>query len=210
MSSIFSDPPFVRGRTLASGDFGDAQTDPTKTDVLGSGIVGAVKAFQDVAVSPISFGSTVATPGSLLSNRLVYCQAVRYRGDDKTPSEVAGLAGSAYLIDTGLENGKPFCQITNLATDANVGAGREVGILDEYLTGQLKKNDVVWVVRKGPCAIKTGSASSIADGARVELTGSVGRAAVFSSGNSLGISISGAAVATSGANVRVNLICDDI
>lgn len=210
MSSIFSDPPFVRGRTLASGDFGDAQTDPTKTDVLGSGIVGSIKAFQDVAVGQISFGSTTATPGTLLSNRLVYCQAVRWRGSDQTPSQVAGLAGQVYLIDTGLENGKPFCQITSPATEANVAAGREYGVLDEYLTGQLKQNDVVWIVRKGPCAIKTGSGDSIADGARVELTGSAGRAVVRNTGTSLGINISGAAVATSGASVRVNLICDDI
>lgn len=210
MSSIFSDPPFVRGRTLASGDFGDAQTDPTKTDVLGSGIVGSIKAFQDVAVTQIAFGGTTATPGTLLSNRLVYCQAVRWRGGDKTVSETAALAGQVYLVDTGHENGKPFCQITSPATDQNVTDGREYGVLDEYLSGQLKNNDVVWIVRKGPCAIKTGSASSIADGARVELTGSAGRAVVRASGNSLGISITGAAVATSGANVRVNLICDDI
>lgn len=212
MSSIFSDPPFVRGRTLASGDFGDAQTDPTKTDVLGSGIVGAIKAFQDVAVSPISFGSTVATPGSLLSNRLVYCQAVRYRGDDKTPTQVADLAGQVFLVDTGLENGKPFCQITGVASDANVAAGRDYGVLDEYLTGQLKKNDVVWIVRKGPCAIKSANGTSIPDAGPVEITGSAGRIQTpgATPGARIGISITGAAVATAGNNVRVNLVSDDI
>lgn len=207
MSSIFSDPPFVRGRTLASGDFGDAQSDPSRPDVLGSGIVGAVKAFQDVAPGQIAFGGTTATPGAVLSNRLVYCQAVRWRGS--TVDDASTIAGQVYLIDTGLENGKPLCQISTVAAEADVAAGREYGVLDEYLTGRLLQNDVVWLVRKGPTAIKTGSASSIADGARVEMSTS-GRVVVRSTGTSLGISISGAAVATSGANVRINLVSDDI
>ena len=62
MSSIFSDPPFVRGRTLGSGDFGDAQTNPSLPDVFGSGVVGQIKAFQDVAASGIAINGAVLPP----------------------------------------------------------------------------------------------------------------------------------------------------
>lgn len=230
MSSIFSDPPFVRGRTLASGDFGDAQTDPTKNDVLGGGIVGSIKAFQDVAVTQVTIGDKTYPAGTLLSNRLVYCQAVRYRGSDKTAAEVEGLRGTAMLIDVGLENGKPFCQFTNAATNANVDAGREYGVLDEYLTGALKQNDVVWLVRKGPAIVKQAGATAISNGAQVALIGSAGKIAaragsVFHPAQStfaaataatdnyapIGISIQGAASQTTAdSTVRVNLICDDI
>lgn len=209
MSSIFSDPPFVRGRTLGSGDFGDAQTNPSLPDVFGSGVVGQIKAFQDVAAGGIAINGTAVVPGTMLSNRLVYCQAVRYRGSEL--ADASTLAGTAVVVDLALENGKPFCQVTSAATDANVGAGRDVGVVDEYLTGVLKQNDVIWIVRKGPTCIKQAAGTAITSGARVELTGSAGKIQALASGNSLGINVLGAnSAATADTLVRVNMISDDI
>lgn len=209
MSSIFSDPSFGRGRTLASADFGDAVVDTTKNDVLGGGIVGQIKAFQDVAVKDIAFGGTTKPAGTLLSNRLVYCQAVRWKGADV--ADASTVAGTLYVVDLGLENGKPFCQISAAATNANVGDGREYGVLDEYLTGQLKTNDVVWIVRKGPSCVKQAAATAIASGARLEITGAAGKVQAFASGNSIGINVLGASSpATADTLVRVSLIADDV
>lgn len=209
MSSIFSDPPFVRGRTLGSGDFGDAQTNPSLPDVFGSGVVGSIKAFQDVAAGSIAVNGTAVTPGTVLSNRLVYCQAVRWRGSDV--ADASTIAGVAYTVDLTMENGKPFCQISTPAVNLDVVNGRDYGVVDEYLTGTLKQNDVVWLVRKGPVCIKQAAGTSIASGSGVELTSSTGKIAVKSSGQSLGITILGAAsAATADTLVRVNLTCDDI
>lgn len=209
MSSIFSDPPFVRGRTLASGDFGDAVTDTSKTDVLGGGIVGSIKAFQDVNPISVSIGGEVKNPGTVLSNRLVYCQAVRYMGTDNIDG--ATIAGTAFLVDVALENGKPFCQITNAATNANILAGREYGVVDEYLTGNLRQKDVIWIVRKGPACVKQAAGTAIASGALVEVTGSAGKIQAQSSGVGIGINVLGAAsAATADTLVRVSLTADDI
>jgi hypothetical protein len=209
MSSIFSDPPFVRGRTLASSDFGDAQTDPTKPDVLGTSVVGQIKAFQDVAAGGISINGTAVIPGTMLSNRLVYCQAVRYRGSDL--ADASTIAGTAFVVDLALENGKPYCQISTAATNANAAAGREVGIVDEYLTGVLKQNDVIWIVRKGPTCVKQAAGTAITSGAGVELTGTAGKIQALASGTSLGINILGAnSAATADTLVRVGLVSDEI
>lgn len=209
MSSIFSDPPFRRGTKLADGDFGDSQTDPTKTDVLGTSVVGQIKAFQDVAPTSIAINGTAVNPGTLLSNRLVYCQAVRYRGSEVT--DASTIAGTAFLVDVALENGKPFCQITSAASNANVAAGREYGVVDEYLTGVLKQNDVIWIVRKGPCSVKQAAGTAITSGAQVEITGSAGKIQALASGTSLGINVLGAnSAATADTLVRVNLISDSI
>lgn len=164
MSSIFSDPPFVRGRTLASGDFGDAVTDTTKTDVLGGGIVGSIKAFQDV----------VPTTGQRLSNRLVYCMAVRWKGTEQ--ADASAVAGLAYVVDLTYENGKPLCSITSPATPAQITAGRVWGVVDEYLTGILKPNDVIWIVVKGPTAVEANAASlTITAGGGLELAATAGK-----------------------------------
>lgn len=209
MSSIFSDPPFPRGRTLASGDFGDAISDPATVGVFGSGVVGSIKAFQDVAVRDFTTGATANPAGSILSNRLVYCQAVRYTGT--TVEDVTTIAGTAFVVDLALENGRAFAQISEAATDTHVGAGREFGVVDEYLTGRLVKNDVIWIVRKGPVSIKQAAATSISSGAQVEVTGSAGKIQAKAGSNPIGITVLGAATAaTANTNVRVNLVCDDI
>lgn len=196
MSSIFSDPPFRRGTTLCSGDLTGTGTG---NDLPGSELVGSIKAFQDVNPST----------GVRNSNRLVYCQAVRYLGSDV--ADATTVAGCAYAVDLGLENGKPFATITSAATNANVAAGREYGVLDEYLTGNLKQNDVVWIVRKGPTSLKQAAATAIASGAGVELTGTAGKIQAQSSGAALGINILGASsAATADTLVRVSVHADDI
>lgn len=207
MSSIFSDPPFRRGTTLAEGGFGDAAT--SGPDILGGGIVGQIKCFQDVAHSAITYGTTAngnppRAPGAVLSNRLVYCQAVRWKGSNV--SDASTIAGCAYTVDLTLENGKPFASITTAATNADAAAGRDIGVLDEYLTGQLNTNDVVWIVRRGPCAIKQAAGTAITSGARVELTGTAGKIQALASGAALGISVLGEnSPATADTLVRVNI-----
>lgn len=191
MSAIFSDPPFRRGTTLCSGDF--TQTG-TGNDLPGSEIVGQIKAFQDVNPST----------GVRNSNRLVYCQAVRFLAADV--SDVTTIAGTVFAVDLAFENGKPFATITSAATNTNVGAGRHYGVVDEYLSGTLKQNDVIWIVVKGPTAIKQAAATSLANGAVVELTGSAGKIQATASGTTIGSQIAGAATTTADANVRVNLI----
>ena len=136
-------------------------------------------------------------------------RSVRYRGADLL--DASTIAGTAFVVDLALENGKPFCQISAAATNANVAAGREYGVVDEYLTGALRQNDVIWIVRKGPCSVKQAGATAITSGAGVELTGSAGKIQALASGSSLGINILGAnSAATADTNVRVNLIADDI
>jgi hypothetical protein len=175
MSSIFSDPPFRRGSTLAGGDFtyGGATSG---ADIIGGEIVGQIKAFQDV----------VPTTGLRLSNRLVYCMAVRWKGSDT--ADASTVAGLAYALDLTYENNKPLCTITSAATNTNVAAGRVWGVVDEYLTGNLKQNDVLWLVVKGPTAIEANaSGATITSGAGLELTGSAGKAQSFSAGTNIGL-----------------------
>ena len=196
MSSIFSDPGFRRGTTLCAGDLSGTGTG---NDLPGAELVGQIKAFQDV--NPRT--------GVRNSNRLVYCQAVRFKGT--TVEDGSTLAGLVYTVDLALENGKSFATITTAATNANVAAGREYGVLDEYPTGRLAQDDVVWIVRKGPASIKQAAATAIASGAQVEVTGTAGKIAVLASGASLGINVLGASSpATADTLVRVNLIADDM
>lgn len=192
MSQIFSDPPFRRGSTLLGGDFTETGTG---INLPGGEVVGSVKVFQDVDPST----------GKRYSNRLVYCVAVRYKGSDV--SDATTLAGKVYLIDTAHENAKPFATITNLATEANVAAGRHIGVLDEYLTGELKQNDVVWLVVKGPAsALRT--AAAVNDGVRVQVSGTAGSIVALTTGTSLGIQIEGANTSASAGLTRVNLVSD--
>lgn len=196
MSSLYSDPPFPRGSTLLSGEV--IETDGAGP-VAGRAVVGQVKVFQDVNPST----------KALLSDRLVYCVAARYKGSDNP--DVTGVAsgstlvtGNIYLFDTGA----PLEQFGNatgpLATATNLTAGLTYGVLDEYLTGALRTNDIVWLVVKGPTAIRQ-SAAIIAVGAAVQASATAGSMAVYSSGTPIGQNISGAATTASAQSVRVNL-----
>lgn len=184
MSSLYSDPSFIRGSTLLNNEV--IETDATGP-VAGRAIVGQVKVFQDVNPST----------KQLLSDRLVFCVAARYKGSEV--ADASTVAGSIYLFDTT----SPLENFSTLATASNLTAGLAYGVLDEYLTGTLRTNDIVWLVLKGPTQIKQ-TAVSIAVGAAVQASATAGSMAVYSSGTVIGQQISGAATAASAGLVRVN------
>jgi hypothetical protein len=192
MSSIFSDPFFRRGNTLLTGEA--IELDASGNPVAGNEVVGQVKAFQDV--NPVGAGERY-------SNRLVYCVAARYKGS--TVTDASTVAGELYLFDTG----KPLTEFTNKASSTNATAGLAIGVLDEYLTGTLRQNDIVWLVMKGPTSIKqTGVA--ISAGVAVQASATAGSIAVLSTGIAIGQQIVGAATAAAAGLTRVNLISDEI
>ena len=193
MSSIFSDPQFRRGTTLLDGQ---VELDDSGNPVAGSDVVGTVKAFIDE--DPHSRG------GEKLSSRLVYCVAARWKGADH--EEASTIAGSVFTF-------LPAACLTEIGADvtdkgksvsADVNAGKAVGVLDEYLNGRLKKNDVVWVVVKGPA--KVASTGTINAGAMAFHSATAGTAGSTGSTVALGQAISAAA----GSKVRVNLYSDAI
>lgn len=149
MSTIFSDPGWRRGSTLLNREvieFSDAAgTIPT----AGTELVGQMKVFQDVNPST----------GIRNSNHLVYCVAARYKGATTlTPSS----AGKIYVFD----KDAPLTNFSNLAANTDVVDGRLIGVLDEYLTEDVRTNDIVWLVVSGP--------TSVAKGATVVIPGSSG------------------------------------
>lgn len=203
MSTIFSDPGWRRGSTLLNREvveFDDAPTNSIPT--AGKELVGQVKIFQDVDPSS----------GRRFSNRLVYCVAARYTGTADIPVADAGkvfafsTAGSAKGTDL---TGGPLEEFSAYATATNVNTDlRYYGVLDEYLTEPVRKNDIVWLVVKGPCSIQSGG-TAIAAGAPIEVTGTGGRIATRSTGKHIASQIAGASVGgTAGALVRANLHSD--
>ena len=88
-------------------------------------------------------------------------------------------------------------------------SGIEVGVLDEYLTGVLRTNDVVWLVVKGPTSIKQ-TATAINAGVSVQASATAGSIAVLSTGVRIGTQIAGAASPAAVGLVRVNLHSDQI
>lgn len=151
MSSIFSDPPFRRGTTLLGGE--QIELDAANNPIAGVEIVGSVKAFQDVHPST----------GQRYSNRLVYCVAARYKGS--TVSDATTLAGRAFQMSTAA----PLTETSALADNSIVNAGGTVAVLDEYLTGELRQNDIVWLVFKGPCTVVKEAGAAISGGAHVQV-----------------------------------------
>jgi hypothetical protein len=192
MSSIFSDPSFRRGTTLLGGEAIDL--DASSNPVAGGEIVGQVKVFQDVNPST----------GERYSNRLVYCVAARYEGS--TVDDASTVAGELYLFDAA----KPLIEFTSKLTTSTHAAGASIGVLDEYLTGQLRNNDIVWLVVKGPTSIKR-TAAAISAGAAVQAS-STGGSIVAQTGTNtvIGQQIAGAASAASVGLTRVNLHSDQI
>jgi len=191
MSAIFSDPPFRRGTTLLSGE---AIESDANGPVAGREIVGSVKAFQDVVPTG---------KGARNSNRLVYCVAARYTGALVT--DATTVAGSAYIFSTT----SPLAEFSTLATATNVTDGIEVGVLDEYLAGPLRTNDVVWLVVKGPTSVKQ-TAVQIQPGVAVQVSATAGSIAVLSTGSRIGVQIAGAASPAAAGLVRVNLHTDQL
>jgi hypothetical protein len=196
MSSIFSDPYFRRGNTLLAGE--PIETDAAGNPVAGSAVVGAVKVFQDV--NPYD--------GTRYSNRLVYCVAARYEGN--TVEDGSTVAGTLYAFDAA----RPMTEFTNAATKTNVSDGRAVGVLDEYLTGRLRKDDVVWVVVKGPTTVKKEAGAALGAGASVVVSNTAGSAAAAGTANAgtvqIGEQIAGAEVASATTAARVNLFSNRI
>jgi len=190
--SLFSDPFFRRGTTLLSGE--TIETNDAGNPMAGGEIVGQIKVFQDVNPNT----------GVRNSNRLVWCVAARYKGS--TLEDGSSVAGEAYVFD----DGAPLTEFTNKASSSNATAGKAVGVLDEYFTGRLRQNDIVWVVMKGPTSIKRTN-TAIASGAAVELSGTAGQAKVYASGPIIAQQIGdGGNTASSVGLTRVNLHTDDV
>lgn len=172
MSSLFSDPPFARGTTLLSGEtieyapsgvsYSATNDSGKQYPVAGREIVGQVKCFQDL--NP----STKAR----LSSELVYCIAARYK--PTTNTNLTSPAGKGVVLKIGqyLESAS-FDE--NLATQANINTGERVGFLDEYLSSStiIRPDDVVWVVFKGPAALKK-TAVAINAGVAVSMSATAG------------------------------------
>lgn len=192
MSAIFSDPPFRRGTALCSGDLTGTGTG---TDAPGYEIIGQVKAFQDV----------VPTTGKRNSNRLVYCVAVRWTASSVT--DASTVAGTVYTFSATA----PLSEVDATAATSSLAAGTQYGVLDEYLTGNLTQNDVVWMVVKGPTSAKR-TATAITTGATVVVSATAGSVAVTGTNNA-GTLVLGQACggdATGSSHVRVNLDSDSI
>jgi hypothetical protein len=189
MSSIFSDPSFRRGTTLLTGEAIDTEGG---VPVAGGEIVGQVKVFRDV--NPYT--------GVKFSNRLVYCVAARYKGT--TVSDASTVAGEAYLFDLT----DPLEEFTNKATTSNATEGLAFGVLDEYLTGELRTNDIVWLVVRGPTSIKR-TAAAINAGVAVQLSATPGSVVAKTTGLTIGQQIEGANTSASAGLTRVNVIGDD-
>jgi hypothetical protein len=211
MSSIFSDPFFRRGATLLGGETIEYSDAPTNSKpIAGTEIVGQVKVFQDVEPTGTQ---------KRLSNRLVYCVAARYKGT--TVTDASTVAGTLYAFDTGSDNAA-LTEFTSAASATNIANGRAYGVLDEYLGKvELRQNDIVWLVVKGPVKVKktggvsgtgtfaAGSAAvvSATDGSityKADTTASVGTVMI---GQHLG---SSAAVPAADSTIRINLWSDEI
>lgn len=193
MSSIYSDPFFRRGTTLLSGEL--IETDPiSNAPIAGGEIVGQVKVFQDV--NPYT--------GVRNSNRLVYCVAARYKGS--TVDDASTVAGTIYAFDAAA----PLTEFTSAVTGANATAGRGYGVLDEYLTGQLRQNDIVWLVIKGPTTVNKATGSAIAAGAAVEVSATAGAVTTASTGKQIALQVAGAEAASAATKVRVNMWSDRV
>ena len=153
MSSIFSDPGWRRGGTLLNGELVEFSDAPTNTvPSAGTELVGQVKVFQDI--DPYT--------GVRKSNRLVYCVAARYTGSTtisrtENPLLLDAHKGKFVVLSDGLST----FDVAALADNADAVAGKVIGVLDEYLTVDVRQHDIVWVVVKGPCQVQTVAASAV-------------------------------------------------
>jgi hypothetical protein len=188
MSSLFSDPPFPRGNTLLNNE--TIERDVNNAPIAGREIVGSVKVFQDQ--NPYT--------KDRLSNRLVYCVAARYKGTSLDLAQTAAARGTVYAFDLA----SPMAEFTSAATNPNVAAGIATGVLDEYLTGELREDDIVWLVLKGPTSIKQ-TAVAINTGLAVEVSGTAGSVMTVASGVIIGQQIAGANSPAAVQLTRVNL-----
>ena len=170
MSSLFSDPPFTRGTTLLNGEtieYSSGDSYANGVPAAGSEIVGQVKAFQDI--HPVA--------KTRLSNELVYCVAARFKPAAESTVLNANRdgadSGQAYVLKaaSGMTGTVEFA---DKATSADVVTGKRVAFLDEYLTGTVRANDIVWLIFKGPANLKKIVGGPVAPGAAIRLSPSGG------------------------------------
>lgn len=176
MSSLFSDPPFTRGTTLLNGEeieYTSGTSYATRVPAAGPEIVGQVKVFQDIH----------PTSKQRMSNELVYCIAARFKpaseGTVLNSGNSGADAGKAVVLrmsssDTNLLSTAEFTD--TLATGGDLAAGERVGHLDEYLSSEVRANDIVWVVFRGPCNVAKKTGAAINAGSAVKLDVSNGTA----------------------------------
>jgi hypothetical protein len=167
MSSLFSDPPFARGATLLNGEA--IELDFNGNPIAGVEIVGQVKAFQDVV--PGTGPAAIRN-----SNRLVYCIAARYVGTSIINVQGADRGRVYVMNDMG-----PLATFSASANTADTTNGKMIGVLDEYLSIDVRPNDIVWLVVKGPVTANKDNALIAAHG-KVQIT-SLGRIQAHTSTN---------------------------
>lgn len=193
MSSIFSDPGWRRGTTLLAGETIEYSDVASTIPVAGGELIGQVKIFQDVNPST----------GVRLSNRLVYCVAARYTG---TADLTSADAGKVFAFSATA----PLSEFSAVATAANVTAGLPYGVLDEYLTVNVRKNDIVWLVVKGPTTMSKLTGAAVAAGAAVEMSATAGTAQTATTLTKIGFQIAGASVASATTAMRINVQQDSV
>lgn len=190
MSAIFSDPLFRRGGTLLGGE--KIELDDAGNPIAGKNVVGTVKVFQDVEPTG---------EGKRLSEKQVYCIAVRYTGS--TVADASTVAGKRYALDGAQEN------ISAARTKTNADNAVPSGILDEYLTGELRQNDIVWLVVKGPANVVT--TGTINAGDRVVQAATPAGTSAVHGASGASSTVDGNALAAAASNkCRVNLTCNFI
>jgi hypothetical protein len=175
MSSLFSDPPFSRGTTLLGGEvveysppnatYSQTNASGAQYPVAGSEIVGQVKVFLD------------ANPSTKykMSNELVYCIAARYKPSSAT--NLTAARGKAVTLTVSQYGGT--AEFAAFATATDVNTGERVGFIDEYISDEtvIRPDDIVWVVFRGPAAVKKtehASTAGIAAGVNVAVSGTAG------------------------------------
>lgn len=160
MSSLFSDPPFPRGTTLLNNE--NIDLDPNGLPIAGGEIVGSVKVFPDLV--PGTGPAAIRN-----SNRLVYCLAARYTPvDGVTKLNIGGTGadkGKWYVLD----RRGPLGTFSTAAAATDITDGRIVGVLDEYLNTEVRPNDIVWLVVKGPSTTQKGNTVVIPGGLGIEV-----------------------------------------
>jgi hypothetical protein len=200
MSSLYSDPPFGRGTTLLNGEaieysppgsvYNATNDSGAQYTVAGREIVGQIKAFLDINPST----------KQRLSSELVYCIAARYKPTNGATLTVPTGKGVVLKVGQYLETAS-FDE--NLATAANVIEGKRVGFIDEYLptSAVIRPDDIVWVVFKGPAAVKKtehASTASIAAGVTVAMSSTAGSVFTKAANNILTVATNEASSAALG------------
>lgn len=200
MSSIFSDPFWRRASTLLGGEA--IELDGAGAPIAGNEVTGQVKAFQDV--NPLG-------QGERYSNRLVYCVAARYIGNDATGADLAGkvvaFTGAAPLSEFGVSGSAASAA---LASKTNVSDGRSYGVVDEYIPAgvEIRKNDIVWVVVKGPTAATKEAGAGVTAGNAVVISNTAGAVAAVGTASAGTVQVAenlGGTVVAGATKVRVNL-----